>query len=113
VTLADRVIGRMLSAGYTGRTIVLRLRFADFSRATRSRTLPEATAAAQPILAAARILLDAAAPTIARQGLTLIGLTVTNVVDVGRGLQLELPVDGDSARHPRNEARVALDFKRA
>jgi DNA polymerase-4 len=90
--LADRAAGRMVKRGYTGRTVVLRLRFADFSRATRSHTMAEATAAAEPILAAARILLAASAPAIARQGLTLIGLTVTNLVDVGRGLQLELPV---------------------
>jgi len=90
--LADRAAGRMVKRGYTGRTVVLRLRFADFSRATRSHTMAEATAAAEPILAAARILLAASAPAITRQGLTLIGLTVTNLVDVGRGLQLELPV---------------------
>ena len=60
--------GRMAKAGYTGRTVVLRLRFADFSRATRSRTLPDATAAAEPILAAARGLLAAATPLIEDQG---------------------------------------------
>ncbi|MEA2194624.1 MAG: polymerase [Solirubrobacteraceae bacterium] len=92
--LADRVTGRMLKAGYIGRTVVLRLRFADFSRATRSHTLPEATVAPAAILAAARMLLAAAAPAIARHGLTLIGLTVTNLVDTGRGLQLELPAAG-------------------
>ncbi len=90
--LADRVAGRMLNAGYTGRTVILRLRFADFSRATRSHTLTEATAAPAPIVAAARILFAAATPTIAHEGLTLIGLTVTNLLDTGRGLQLELPV---------------------
>ena len=51
----------------------LRLRFDDFSRATRSHTLPEATAQTQTILATARELLAAAMPLIERQGLTLVG----------------------------------------
>jgi len=84
----------MLRQGYDGRTVMLRLRFADFSRATRSHTLREPTTAPEPILAAARILLAAATPAIGDQGLTLIGLTVTNLVDAGGGLQLEL---GDGA----------------
>ncbi len=44
VTLVDRVTGRMRGAGRIGRTVVLRLRFADFTRATRSRTLERPTA---------------------------------------------------------------------
>ena len=86
--LAERVTGRMAKAGYTGRTVVLRLRFADFSRATRSRTLPDATAAAEPILAAARALLGAATPMIEDQGLTMLGLSVTNLVDSARTPEL-------------------------
>ena len=42
--LVDRVTRRMRKAGRVGRTVVLRLRFDDFSRATRSHTLPHATA---------------------------------------------------------------------
>ncbi|HEV2776149.1 MAG TPA: DNA polymerase IV [Solirubrobacteraceae bacterium] len=91
--LAERVTGRMAKAGYTGRTVVLRLRFADFSRATRSRTLPDATAAAEPVLAAARALLYAATPAIEHKGLTLLGLSVTNLVDGGGGPKL-LPEPG-------------------
>jgi len=86
--LAERVTARMAKAGYTGRTVILRLRFADFSRATRSHTLPDATAAAEPVLAAARVLLAAATPAIERQGLTLLGLSVTNLVDSGVGPRL-------------------------
>lgn len=94
VALTERVTARMQKAGFTGRTVILRLRFADFSRATRAHTLPDATAAQEPILDAARDLLAPAMPTIARQGLTLLGLSVTNLVDTGvGGLQLELPSD--------------------
>ena len=62
VNLIDRITARMRAAGRTGRTVVLRLRFDDFSRATRSRTLPWATSSTQPILAAARQLVASAAP---------------------------------------------------
>ena len=50
VGLVDRVTRRMRRAGRVGRTVVLRLRFGDFSRATRSHTLPHATAHTQTIL---------------------------------------------------------------
>jgi DNA polymerase-4 len=51
--LVDRVARRMRVAGRTGRTVVLRLRFDDFSRATRSHTLPYPTASTRTILDAA------------------------------------------------------------
>ena len=68
VALVDRVTRRMRAAGRVGRTVVLRLRFDDFSRATRSHTLPRATAQTQTILAAARALLATATPMIERRG---------------------------------------------
>ena len=92
--LSERVTARMAKRGCIGRTIVLRLRFGDFTRATRSHTMPEATAAPEPILTEARVLLAAAAPIIAGRGITLIGLSVTNLVDTGAGRQLELPPEG-------------------
>lgn len=90
-SLVDRVTRRMRAGGRTGRTVVLRLRFADYTRASRSRTLSRPTAATKPILAAAHQLLTAAMPTIERRGLTLIGITVSNLQSAGR-TQLELPV---------------------
>jgi DNA polymerase-4 len=94
VTLVERVTRRMRAARRVGRTVVLRLRFADFSRATRSHTLPRATAGTGRILAAARGLLAAATPLIERQGLTLVGIAVTNLDDE-RAVQLVLPFDRD------------------
>jgi DNA polymerase-4 len=88
--VVERVAGRMGEAGRTGRTVVLRLRFGDYTRATRSRTLPGPTADAETILAAARTLLAAAAPLIERGGLTLVGITVTDLHHAG---QLELALD--------------------
>src|SRR5215216_6802796 len=92
VGLVDRVTRRMRTAGRVGRTVVLRLRFDDFSRATRSYTLPWATAETQMIQATARGLLATAMPMIERQGLTLVGVTVSNLDDV-RAVQLTLPFD--------------------
>ena len=90
IGLVDRVTGRMRTAGRVGRTVVLRLRFDDFSRATRSLTLARPTAESQSILEAVRRLVVTASPEIRRRGLTLLGIAVTNLDDE-RTLQLELP----------------------
>jgi DNA polymerase IV len=91
VALVERVTRRMRAADRLGRTVVLRLRFDDSSRATRSQTLPYATANTQTILAAARQLLAVAVPLIERRGITLVGISISNL-DNGRG-QLMLPLD--------------------
>ena len=96
VALVDRVTRRMRAARRVGRTVVLRLRFDDFSRATRSHTLPQATAGTEAILAAARGLLATAVPLIERRGITLVGIAVSNLDD-GRAVQLALPFDGQSS----------------
>ncbi|MGZ4691042.1 MAG: DNA polymerase IV [Acidimicrobiia bacterium] len=90
--LVDRVTHRMRAAGRVGRTVVLRLRFDDFTRATRSHSLPHATAETRTILAAVRTLLVSARSTIERQGLTLIGVAVANLDD-DAAVQLALPFD--------------------
>ena len=92
VGLVDRVTRRMRAAGRVGRTVVLRLRFADFSRASRSHTLARATAASHTILTTLRGLLRVAMPIVERQGLTLLGVTVTNL-DGDGGVQLVLPFE--------------------
>jgi DNA polymerase IV len=90
VGLVDRVTRRMRTARRVGRTVILRLRFDDFTRATRSLTLMQATAESQTILAAARDLVVTAGPLIDSQGLTLVGITVSNLEDE-RFVQLALP----------------------
>lgn len=95
VNLIDRITGRMRAAGRSGRTVVLRLRFDDFTRATRSHTLPWATASTEPILAAARELVAAAVPLITQRGLTLVGFAVSGIDRTG-AQQLMLPFDGES-----------------
>jgi DNA polymerase-4 len=97
VALVDRVTRRMRFAGRTGRTVVLRLRFGDFTRATRSHTVARSTSQTEPILAAARDLLAAALPLIEHQGITLIGVSVANLDRASTG-QLELPLEDDDGR---------------
>ena len=81
VAIVDRITRRMRTARRVGRTVVLRLRFGDFERATRSHTLPFATASTQAILATARALLATTTPLIERRGITLIGCSVAMLED--------------------------------
>ena len=104
VGLVDRVARRMRAAGRVGRTVVLRLRFDDFSRATRSHTLPYPTASTQAILATARGLLATATPLIEARGITLVGVAVGNLGE-GRCVQLALPFDP----HSSDALDVAVD----
>jgi len=90
VGLVDRVTRRLRSGGRVGRTVTLRLRFDDFTRATRSHTLDRPTAHTATVLATARSLLHDAGPLIAEQGITLVGVAVGNLDD-DDPLQLVLP----------------------
>ena len=103
VNLVDRITRRMRSAGRSGRTVVLRLRFDDFGRATRSHTLPRATASTGVILAAARTLVNQAAPVVSERGLTLIGFAVCNIDREGAE-QLELPFGNGCDTHTIDSA---------
>jgi DNA polymerase-4 len=88
--LVDRVTRRMRAAHRIGRTVTLRLRFDDFTRATRAFTLEDATAETQAIFDVARGLLAAEARLVERRGLTLVGVAVSNLAD-DTPLQLPLP----------------------
>jgi DNA polymerase-4 len=77
--LVDRVSRRMRKAHRAGRTVTLRLRFDDFGRATRSRSLLKATMQTRTILETARHLLGEARPLIETRGLTLVGVAVSNL----------------------------------
>ena len=83
---------RLRTAGRVCRTVVLRMRFSDFARATRSHTMPEPTAGTTAILAVACILVQVSWPEIERRGLTLIGIALSNLSDE-EGLQLTLPFE--------------------
>jgi DNA polymerase-4 len=100
--LVDRVTRRARKHGRVGRTVVLRLRFGDFTRATRSKTLARPTASTATVLVTLRALLAAERDVIRRRGLTLVGVTLTNLERAEEtGVQLELPLDGRVAAAPR------------
>ncbi|OBI53693.1 DNA polymerase IV [Mycobacterium kyorinense] len=105
ITLIERITGRMRAAGRTGRTVVLRLRFDDFGRATRSHTLPWATSSTSAVLAAARGLVASAAPLIAERGLTMVGFAVSEI-DRSGAEQLMLPFAAGGVGSPALEAAV-------
>ena len=89
-----RPVGIGLDAVAHGRTVVLRLRFGDYERrVTRSASLPRPTRHTDTVLRVARALFADAQPLIAAHGLTLLGLSLTNLRD-DDGAQLELPLDG-------------------
>ncbi len=96
VGLVDRVTRRLRGAERVGRTVVLRLRFDDSSRATRSHTLPQATAETAIVLAVVRRLMAEATPLIEEAGVTLVGVAVSNLDD-DEAVQLTLPLDGPGA----------------
>jgi DNA polymerase IV len=119
VNLIDRITARMRAAGRSGRTVLLRLRFDDFSRATRSRTLAWATSSTQPILGAARLLIASAAPLIAERGLTLVGFAVSGIdrsgvqqlmlpFGEGQGLAVETAIDQVRRRYGKSALTPAV-----
>jgi DNA polymerase-4 len=92
VALVDRITHRMRKARRVGRTVVLRLRFDDFTRATRSHTLLQATSSTETVLRTARELLGAAIPMLEERGVTLVGISVANLDDA-LPRQLALPLE--------------------
>src|ERR671924_52899 len=101
VAIVDRLARRLRTARRACRPGTLRPRVDDFSRATRSYTLAEATRQTRTILTTARGLLATAMPMIERQGITLVGLSLSNLED-DDAIQLALPLD----RHRALDATV-------
>jgi DNA polymerase-4 len=107
VGLVDRLGRRLRAAHRVCRTVVLRLRFDDFSRATRSHTLADAAADTETILGTARALLALATPMITSQGITLLGISLSNFAD-DTDFQLTLPFE----RQPEGALDASLDALR-
>jgi DNA polymerase-4 len=91
VGIVDRVTRRLRSAERLCRTVVLRLRFDDFARITRSHTLPAPSDDTTAILATARDLVELAAPLLRERGCTLVGLSLANLAEARDPVQPELP----------------------
>ena len=90
--LVDRITGRMRSADRVGRTVTLRFRFDDLTRATRSHSLPDPTAGTAAVHATAVAILDRSWPLIEERGISLLGVSVGNLSDLG-AVQLALPFE--------------------
>ncbi|AKC37949.1 DNA polymerase IV [Mycolicibacterium phlei] len=91
--LIERIARRMRGTGRSCRTVVLRLRFDDYTRATRSHTVSRPTTSTEHLLAVARQLVAEATALVTERGITLIGFSVSNFDSCG-ATQLELPFDG-------------------
>jgi DNA polymerase-4 len=99
--------------------VVLRLRFEDFGRATRSRSLLLPTDRTDLILGLAQDLLRDAWPLVHERGCTLIGLSLTNLdgfddgqpalpFDSDHGTDLDLAMDGLRDRFGRDSITRAV-----
>ncbi len=108
IATVDRVTRRLRAANRLGRTVVVRLRFDDFTTVTRSHTLAAPTAHTPTVLAAMQAVMAAAAPLIAERGLTLVGLSVADLDDDG-ALQLALEFPRPGTEIPTAGAAGALD----
>lgn len=102
--LIDRVTRRLRTGGRVCGTVTLRMRFGDFTRATRSHTLAEPCDDTALILATAQWLLVRARPLIEARGLTLIGVALGNLTSAD-AVQLPLPVGAG----PSHDLDAALD----
>jgi DNA polymerase-4 len=101
--LSERTASRLRRSGLLGRTISIKIRFADFTTINRSRTLREPTDVAREIFATARELYDALA--IGHAPLRLVGVRVEGLVEAdGQARQLML---GERAKGWRDAEQAA------
>ena len=96
--IIDRLGRRLREHNRASRTVVLRLRFGDFAKATRSRSLRSPTDRTRVLLDVARGLMESALPEIADRGITLIGVSFSQL-ERADAVPPELPLDWeDGAR---------------
>jgi DNA polymerase-4 len=110
VRMADAVGGRIRAQGLQGRTVTLKVRFADFSTITRSRTLAEPTGNASLVATVAHGLLDGVDIS---SGVRLLGVGLSSLVarqTPPRQLSLEDLAEGESVR---DQVETAVDAVRA
>jgi DNA polymerase-4 len=102
--LADRTAARVRAAGLVGRTVSVKVRFADFTTITRSRTLRDPTDVSRDIFATARALFDALG--LQRARIRLVGVRLEGLAPVeGAALQPRL----DDPQHGWRDADRAVD----
>jgi DNA polymerase-4 len=108
LALSDQVAGRLRKAGYVGRTVSLKVRFADFTTITRSRTLSRSTDVGKDVYDTVRSLYDALG--LQRVRIRLVGVRMEGISDAEGTPQQLLLGEED---HGRREAEVAVDALRA
>jgi len=101
MSIADRVGSRLRSKSRAGRTVIARVRFADFETITRSTTLRAPIASTEALFRVADHLVDTALAGAAKgRGLRLLGISVSKLT-YSPHLQLELPLE--DPRHFRGD----------
>lgn len=102
--LSEKVASRLRSAGMIGRTVVIKVRFADFTTITRSRTLAEHTDVGRVVHATASSLY--AGLGLDRARVRLVGVRVEGLAEAGEGHhQLAF----DEREHGWRDAERAVD----
>lgn len=109
LAIVDGLGKRLRGANRVCRTVVLRLRFDDFEKVTRSRSLAEPTDSTATVLALARELFDEALPLIRDRGCSLIGVSLTNLT-APDAVQLVLDFGGPAGptKAQRHDAQLDL-----
>ena len=106
--LSDQVAARLRAAGYVGRTVCVKVRFADFSTITRSRTLSRSTDVGKELYDTVRGLYDGLG--LQRVRIRLVGVRVEGLADAHDAPHQLLLGEPDNGRR---EAEVAVDALRA
>lgn len=102
LSLSGQVGARLRAAGQSGRTVAVKVRFADFRTVSRSRTVPIATDVTQEIFQTAWTLFRSLGAT---DRIRLVGVRVEGLAEAGGARQLTL---GEPERGWR-EAEQAID----
>jgi DNA polymerase-4 len=107
--LADRIGARLRAKSRPGRTVTVRVRFADLSSVTRSRTLPAPISATASLAEIAEELVRSVlADHPGERTISLLGIAVSNLEGGGPPMQLELPLGlADEARRPGTRQGLA------
>lgn len=106
LSLADRVSRRMRRKGVIAKTITLKVKYSDFVRITRSRTLPKPTEDGLEIYSIACSLLEKT--QVGQRPVRLLGVSVSQLDYLGPEGQLSL-FDQNEAHKKRKVLNKALD----
>ncbi|MDR1152664.1 MAG: DNA polymerase IV [Bifidobacteriaceae bacterium] len=106
LALADKAAHRMRSAGLACHTVAIKVRTADFTTVSRSRTLPGATNLTKTVVRAARDLL--AAVDLRGMPVRLVGVRLEQLVSPER-MTIQPTLDGDDTDDAERQVQAAGD----